>query len=65
MSNIYEKRHILEGMTLSCNDDEKVTFSLDNYKEIMEKIEWADSLVIGPGLGLEKDTVKLKGNFSK
>jgi yjeF C-terminal region, hydroxyethylthiazole kinase-related len=25
----------------------------------MEKIEWADSLVIGPGLGLQKDTISL------
>ena len=36
-------------MTLSCNDNGKGYLSLDNYDEIMEKIEWADSLVIGPG----------------
>jgi len=58
LSSIYEK-HILEGMTLSCNDNGKGYLSLDNYDEIMEKIEWADSLVIGPGLGLEKDTMSL------
>ena len=58
LSNIYEK-YILEGMTLSCKDDGKGYLSVDNYDEIMEKIEWADSLVIGPGLGLEKDTVNL------
>ncbi len=58
LSNIYEK-HILEGMTLSCNDNGRGYLSLDNYDEIMEKIEWADSLVIGPGLGLEKDTISL------
>ena len=62
LSNIYEK-YILEGMTLSCNDDGKGYLSLDNYKEIMDKVEWADSLVIGPGLGLEKDTVKLVANL--
>jgi len=58
LSNIYEK-YILEGMTLSCKDDGKGYLSVNNYDEIMEKIEWADSLVIGPGLGLEKDTVNL------
>ena len=58
LSNIYEK-HIIEGMTLPCEDNGKGHLSLDNYDEIMEKIEWADSLVIGPGLGLEQDTISL------
>ena len=58
LSNVYEK-YILEGMTLSCNDNGKGYLSIDNYDEIMEKIEWADSLVIGPGLGLQKDTIRL------
>ncbi len=62
LSNVYEK-HIIEGMTLSCNDNGKGYLSFDNYDEIMEKIEWADSLVIGPGLGLEKDTIKLVVNL--
>ena len=58
LSNVYEK-HIIEGMTLSCDDNGKGYLSLDNFDEIMEKTEWADSLVIGPGMGLEKDTVNL------
>ena len=58
LSNVYEK-YILEGMTLSCKDNGKGYLSIDNYDEIMEKIEWADSLVIGPGLGLQKDTIRL------
>ena len=58
LSNVYEK-YILEGMTLSCNDNGKGYLTIDNYDEIMDKIEWADSLVIGPGLGLEKDTINL------
>jgi len=58
LSDVYEK-HIIEGMTLSCDDNGKGYLSLDNYDGIMEKTEWADSLVIGPGLGLEKDTMSL------
>jgi len=62
LSNVYEE-HIIEGMTLSCNDNGRGYLSLNNYDEIMEKIEWADSLVIGPGLGLEKDTIRLVANL--
>ena len=58
LSNVYEK-YILEGMTLSCNDNGRGYLALDNYDKIMGKVEWADSLVIGPGLGLEKDTISL------
>ena len=58
LRNIYEQ-HILEGMTLSCNDNGRGYLALDNYDKIMEKVEWADSLVIGPGIGLEQDTISL------
>ncbi|MBD68054.1 MAG: hypothetical protein CMG43_04590, partial [Candidatus Marinimicrobia bacterium] len=58
LSNIYEK-YILEGMTISCEDDGKGYLSMHNYDNIMEKVEWADSLVIGPGLGLNEETIKL------
>ena len=58
LSNIYEK-YILEGMTFSCEDDGKGYLSIHNYDKIMEKVEWADSLVIGPGLGLDEETIQL------
>ena len=58
LRNIYEQ-HIIEGMTLSCNDNGRGYLAIDNYDKIMEKVEWADSLVIGPGLGLEQDTISL------
>ena len=58
LSNIYEK-FILEGMTFSCEDDGKGYLSIHNYDKIMEKVEWADSLVIGPGLGLDEETIQL------
>ena len=58
LSNIYEK-YILEGMTFSCEDDGKGYLNMHNYDQIMEKVEWADSLVIGPGLGLNKETIQL------
>ena len=58
LSDIYEK-YILEGMTLSCEDSGKGYLSIHNYDEIIKKIEWADSLVIGPGLGLNEETTQL------
>ena len=58
LNNIYEK-YILEGMTFPCEDNGKGYLGIRNYDAIMEKVEWADSLVIGPGLGMNKDTIKL------
>ena len=62
LNNIFEK-YILEGMTFPCEDNGKGYLGFRNYDAIMEKVEWADSLVIGPGLGLEKDTIKLVVNL--
>ena len=58
LSNIFEK-NIIEGMTLSCEDNNKGYLSIDNYDAIMEKVDWADSLVIGPGIGLADETTSL------
>jgi len=58
LNSIFEK-YILEGMTFPCEDNDNGYLGIDNYDSIMEKVEWADSLVIGPGLGLNKDTIDL------
>ena len=58
LSTIYEK-YILEGMTFACEDDDKGYLSINNYNAIMDRVEWADSLVIGPGLGLQDETIEL------
>ena len=55
---IYEKK-ITEGMTVSCADDGNGYFSLENFDTIMERVDWCDAIVIGPGLGSNKDTVSL------
>ena len=46
-------------MTFPCEDDGKGYLSMNNYDKIMEKVEWADSIVIGPGLGLDEETIQL------
>ena len=58
LSDIFEK-YILEGITFGCEDDDKGYLSINNYDSIMEKVEWADSLVIGPGLGIQDETIEL------
>ena len=64
LSNIYEK-YILEGMTLACEDDGRGYLSIKNYDIIMNKVDWADSIVIGPGLGLNNSTKTLVAKLIK
>ena len=57
--NIVYERKIIEGMTVSCEDKGSGFFTHDNYSQIMDNIDWADVVLIGPGLGRNKDTVRL------
>ena len=61
--NIVYERKITEGMTVSCEDKGSGFFTNDNYNQIMDNIDWADSVLIGPGLGRNKDTVRLLHNL--
>ena len=58
LNEIYE-RLIIEGITLPLEDHGKGYLSLDNYDSIEEKLEWADSVVLGPGLGRDISTQNL------
>ena len=58
LKNIYEKK-ITEGMTIACNDKDLGYFTTRNYSQITEHIDWADAVLIGPGLGTNSETVKL------
>ena len=58
LNNIFEKC-ILEGMTYSLNDSESGCLEIEHFDEIMDKVSWADSVLIGPGLGRNKSTLKL------
>ena len=58
LNNVYEK-YILEGMTLSCDDEERGYLTMNNFDQIVDKSEWADSIIIGPGLGTNSETIKL------
>ncbi len=58
IEEIYEKT-ILEGMTHGCPDDNTGYFTTDSFEKIMEKLDWCDAVVIGPGMGRAKDTVSL------
>jgi len=55
LNYIYEK-NLIEGITFSLPDEERGYLDISHYDSIMEKVEWSDSVLIGPGLGREKST---------
>ncbi|MBC8467485.1 MAG: NAD(P)H-hydrate dehydratase [Candidatus Marinimicrobia bacterium] len=58
LNDIFE-RSILEGMTLSLFDDGSGFLSTKHFEKILEKTNWADSVILGPGLGREEETQQL------
>ena len=60
INDIYEKK-ITEAMTLICEDDNHGYFLLNNFDEVSKKFEWADVVIIGPGIGCHNQTI----NFAK
>ncbi len=58
LNNIYES-NIIEGLTISCEDEGKGHFTVQNYDEIEQYFDWSDTLLIGPGLGLNSSTQAL------
>lgn len=49
----------LESPVLIAYEDQAKEFvNLENYDELKEKIDWADSIAIGPGLGRENGTIQ-------
>ncbi len=58
LNETYET-NIIEGMTLSCPDEGKGYLSESNFSDMKCMFEWADVLLIGPGLGGNESTVGL------
>jgi len=55
LNYIYET-NLIEGITFSLPDEDRGYLDISHYDSIMEKVEWADSVLIGPGLGRNKST---------
>ena len=55
LNHIYET-NLIEGITFSLPDEDRGYLDISHYDSIMEKVEWADSVLIGPGLGRNKST---------
>ena len=55
LNYIYET-NLIEGITLSLRDEDRGYLDISHYDSIMEKVEWADSVLVGPGLGRNKST---------
>ena len=49
----------LEGISVICTDNDSGILGPKNFKEIIKEIEWCDSIIIGPGLGISSDTQEL------
>jgi NAD(P)H-hydrate epimerase len=58
LSSIYES-NIIEGLTISCEDKGVGFFTENNIADVEKYFDWADALLIGPGLGTDKSTLKL------
>ncbi len=48
---------VSDAIVLSYNDDKKRILQVKNISEIEQRIKWADTIAIGPGLGRNKETV--------
>ncbi|MBI5402369.1 MAG: NAD(P)H-hydrate dehydratase [Ignavibacteriae bacterium] len=48
-----------EVITLPLPETEEKSFSGAGYKKILEKIDWCDALLIGPGIGRNPETLAL------
>ena len=55
LNDIYENK-IIEGLIFQLLDNNKGYLNDSHYDGIMEKVSWADSVLIGPGLGRHPTT---------
>ena len=53
LNYIYET-NLIEGITFPLPDEDRGYLDISHYDSIMKKVEWADSVLVGPGLGREK-----------
>ena len=58
INDVYE-RSIIEGMTLPLDDNNSGFLKMSNFEQIMEKMNWADCVLLGPGLGRDASTQEL------
>ena len=58
ISAIYES-NIIEGLTITVEDNDSGFLTANNYKDIEKYLDWADALLVGPGLGNDGSTLKL------
>ncbi|MFC2088295.1 NAD(P)H-hydrate dehydratase [Calditrichota bacterium] len=57
--NAIMEEKITEALTLPLPETKALTFSKDGLQKIEEKIDWADTVLIGPGIGRETETLEV------
>ncbi len=50
---------VTEAIFPYCNDDDRGYLQSSNFKEIVPELDWADSVLIGPGLSSADDSIQL------
>ena len=55
---VIPQKKLNSAIVFAYNDDKKEYLSVENIDEIKEKIDWANVVAIGPGLGRNKATVE-------
>ena len=58
MNNILATK-LTEAMTLPLPETADSTLSLKSYKKILDRLKWADTVLIGPGLSKNEETAEL------
>ncbi len=58
LNEILEKK-ITEALTVPLPETSEGSFSKEGIKTIQSKIDWADSVLIGPGVGREDETLEV------
>lgn len=64
INDIMENK-LTEVMTLPLNETEDSTLSMKCYDEVSERLKWADTILIGPGLSKNDETMELVRNIVK
>ena len=58
LNTVFESA-LVNSITNPIEDESRGYLNIDNYPQVKEFVDWADILIVGPGLSTEKDSQKL------
>ena len=57
LNTIFESA-LIEAITIPLNGHKPGTFTIENINDIINEIQWADAVLFGPGLNIEKESAE-------